>query len=157
MPDYVVTHIWRDAEGEPYLRIVPGTVPHIDIAFYAADLITEDTDMPSAVYALDITTAEMIRQQRPTEPTMDPNDIPHLLVLDGLNAFDPPDLLTAPNEGPGGVGGVGLIAGTGVEVPIPRNVKGLATIAYNEGTPTTTEPADTPTEENQTPEPETTP
>lgn len=140
MPDYVVTHIWRDSNGEPYLRIAPGTVPHIDIAFYAADLITSHTNMPSAVYALDITTSEMIRQQRPTEPTMDPNDIPQLLVLDGLNAFDPPDLLTAPNASPGGVG---LIAGTGVEVPITSH--------------TATEPADTPTEENQTPEPETTP
>lgn len=103
MADYVVTHQWHQLDGTPYLRIVPGSVPHIDIAFYAADLITEATGQPSAVYLLDPATAQMTRQDRPTEPTMPTEDLPRLRVLPGSGEGDPPDLVTAPTSDGGGI------------------------------------------------------
>lgn len=107
MADYVVTHQWHNTEtGNPYVRIVPGTVPHIDVAFYAADLITAATDQPSAVYLLDPGTAEMHRQDRPTEPTMDPADLPRLRVLTGNGENGEPDLVTAPDGDDGGISGL---------------------------------------------------
>lgn len=103
MTDYVVTHIWHDADGEPYVRTVPGTISEIDIAFYVADLITEAINLPSQVYAFDPITGRLNVVERPAEPTMDPEDIPKMRVLPGSNPADPPDILAAPNAG-GGIG-----------------------------------------------------
>lgn len=115
MADYVVTHVWRTLEGEPYVHTVPGTVPHIDIAFYVADLLTEYTALPSAVYLVDVENSGLIRQDRPTEPTMDPADIPRLRIAASSEEGAPPDILTdAPVAGipPGDTG-------TGTEEPDP--------------------------------------
>ncbi len=103
MADYVVTHQWHRSDGTAYLRIVPGSVPHIDIAFYAADLITTETGQPSAVYQLDPETAEMHRQERPATQTLPDADMPRLRVLPASTEGDPPDLVTAPTGEGGGI------------------------------------------------------
>lgn len=103
MTDYVVTHRWHQLDGTPYLRIVPGSVPHPDIAFYAADLITEATSQPSAVYVLDPDTAQMLKVDPRPEPTMPAEELPRLRVLPGSGEGDPPDLVTAPTDTGGGI------------------------------------------------------
>lgn len=103
MADYIVTHQWHRLDGTAYVRVVPGTVPHIDIAFYAADLITETTGQPSAVYVLDPGSAEMNRAERPAEQTLPDADMPRLRVLPGSEEGDPPDLVTAPTSDGGGI------------------------------------------------------
>lgn len=115
MTDYVVSHIWHNPmpEGPAYLRIVPGTVPHIDIAFYAADLITTETGMASAVYVLDADTAQLTLVDRPATRTLPDSELPKLRVLPPSTPGDPPDLLTAPTEGQIGAGFVG---GPGIAV-----------------------------------------
>lgn len=93
MPEYVVTHVWHTLEGEPYVHTVPGTVPHVDIAFYVADLLHDYTALPTAVYLVDVENAGLIRQDRPEFPTMDPADIPRLRIEPSNVDGAPPDIL----------------------------------------------------------------
>lgn len=97
MADYVVTHIWRTPDMDPYVHTVPGTVGHIDIAYAAADAIAAVTLLPTAVYLLDPDTGDMHRQTHPDHPTMNLTDIPVFLVLPAPEDGAPP-IVFATNE-----------------------------------------------------------
>lgn len=112
MPIYHVGHSWTDSEGVPYLRLIPGGIDNIDIAFYIADMITQETGMASGVYLLNTETLELELMQRP-ESTTPPEDMPRIRILPGNNPEGAPDVLTAPEGGVGGGVGGGMGQGIG--------------------------------------------
>ena len=104
MTDYVVGHIWRNPypDGQPYLRIVPGTLDNIDIAFYVADLLANYTGELAGVYVFHSDTGDLVRQERP-EPTTDPADYPRIRIAPGSEDGAPPDILAGIDDDDGGL------------------------------------------------------
>ena len=104
MTVYNVGHMWTNTEGQPYLRILPGELDNVDIAFYIADAITEATQTESGVYVLNADTLQLDQVERP-ESTTPPEDMPNIRIAPGNNPEGAPDVLAGIEEGGGGIGG----------------------------------------------------